>query len=151
MIARLRAIEQQQAQSKSTREKPDDPFSQSVLTLTSHAASLYQHLGLRPETKIPELQLLTETDWLVAAKEAKLDTEADIRKALAHLRSLAKQRLPLADALSKFIADNNGELPSGLSGLPQLPMNDSVVNCPQACGQDIPYLSTTDPTQFQLS
>jgi hypothetical protein len=39
-LERLRAIEQQQAQSKSTSQKPYDPFSQSVLTLTSHAGNI---------------------------------------------------------------------------------------------------------------
>jgi RNA polymerase sigma factor (sigma-70 family) len=64
-----------------------------------------------------ELQLLTENDWLSAAKEAKFDADADIRKALSNLRKLAKDRLPIDSALLSFTSANNGQLPTDLSQL----------------------------------
>ena len=58
--------------------------------MTARALQLNQRLEQMPDKKIPELQLLTENDWLSAAKEAKFEADADIRKALGNLRNLAK-------------------------------------------------------------
>ena len=81
------------------------------------AVELNQHLERMPDKKIPELQLLTENDWLSAAKEAKFDADADIRKARSNLRKLAKDRLPIDSALLSFTRANNGQLPSDLAQL----------------------------------
>src|SRR5204862_4048111 len=88
-----------------------------VLAMMARALDLHQHLEQMPDKKIPELQLLTENDWLSAAKEAKFDADTDIRKALSNLRKLAKDRLPIDSALSSFTRANNGQLPTDLSQL----------------------------------
>ena len=45
-----------------------------------------------PRQEDSELQLLTEKDWFDAIKNAKqLETDADYREALHHLRNSAKQ------------------------------------------------------------
>lgn len=45
-----------------------------------------------PELALPEMALLTDADWLLAAKTARLDSEADIRTAMAQIRQTAKSR-----------------------------------------------------------
>jgi len=94
-----------------------DPFTQSVLALAARAAELNQHLQQMPDKKIPELQLLDESDWLSVAKNADFDTDAGIRQALQKLRRLAKDKVPIGSALSAFADANNGQLPSDLSQL----------------------------------
>jgi hypothetical protein len=111
-VTRLRAI-----QLKSSNENANDPFTQSVLALASRAAELNQHLQQMPDKQIPELQLLDANDWLAAAKDAKFDTDADTRKALQKLRSVAKGKVPMGSALSAYVNANNGQLPTDLSQL----------------------------------
>ena len=123
-LARLRGREHPLAQSKSASHNLKDPFTQNVLALTDRATELNQHLERMPDKKIPELQLLTESDWLLAAKDAKFDAEVDVRKALSHLRSLAKSRLPMGGALNAFTRANNGQLPTDLSQLKPYYMSD---------------------------
>jgi len=53
----------------------------------------------------------------MAAKDAKFDTDAGIRKALQKLRSIAKGKLPIGSALYAFASANNGKLPGDLSQL----------------------------------
>lgn len=43
----------------------------------------------RPEQRIPEMQSLTEDDWLRAAKTADLEGEENVRAAMAEMRSVA--------------------------------------------------------------
>src|SRR6185436_9675355 len=69
------------------------------------------------EKKIPELKLLLDEDWLTAVRSAKLDTDENIRRALSHLRSLAKNRVPMGRSLNNFINANNRQLPTELSQL----------------------------------
>jgi len=135
-MARLRATEQQLAQLKTASPDINDPFTQSVLAMTARAVELNQHLEQMPDKKIPELQLLTENDWLSAAKEAKFDTDADVRKALRKLRSLAKNRTPMDQALGNFARANNGQLPTDISqlkpyfksALKDAPLDDAAVD-----------------------
>jgi hypothetical protein len=74
-------------------------------------------LQAMPEKSIPEIELLNETDWLVATKDAKFDSEAEIRRTLSDLRGLAKKEMPLAKSLHAFIEANGGKLPRTLSDL----------------------------------
>ncbi len=111
-VTRLRALEL-----KSANGSASDPFTQSVLALAARAVELNQHLQQMPDKKIPELQLLDASDWLTAAKSAKFDTDADIRKALRKLRNIAKDKVPIGSALSAFTRANNGRLPNDLSQL----------------------------------
>jgi hypothetical protein len=113
-VTRLRAMEQQLAQLKSTTASTNDPFTQSVLALTAKAAALNQQLERMPDKRIPELQFLAESDWLTATKDASFQTETDIRQALSKLRSLAKSRFGAlaTHALDKFIREHNGQLPA---------------------------------------
>jgi RNA polymerase sigma factor (sigma-70 family) len=131
-VTRLRALEQQTGQSKASATVSDDPFTQSVLALTQRAGELNGHLQRMPEKKIPELQLLTENDWLSVAKEVSLQSEADVRRALAELRNVAKHKFATyaLQAVDKFIAANNGQMPTDVSQLKpyfEVPVEDAML------------------------
>ena len=129
-VARLRKMQQQPTQSKPATADMNDPFTQSILALTARARELNRYLEQMPDKKIPELELLSENDWLRAAKEAKFDTDADVRKALSKLRDFAKDKLPIGSALYSFTRANNGQLPTDLSQLRpyfKLPVDDAIL------------------------
>jgi hypothetical protein len=85
-----------------------------------------------PETKIPEFQFLTPADWLDIAKDASLDTDADIRNAANMLGGLAKDEFAklMKAALNGFVEANKGELPTEISQLKpyfKVPVEDEVL------------------------
>jgi hypothetical protein len=130
-VTRLQSLERL-AQSKIMAPDTSDPFSQSVLALTARARELYQHLEQLPETKIPELQFLTEHQWLDAARDAELQSDAGVRKALSKLRSLAKQSFAprISSALDAYLAANQGQLPTELLQLQpyfKAPVDESIL------------------------
>ncbi len=131
-VTRLRAIEQQVGQLKASAASSNDPFTQSVLALTQRAGELNQLLQRMPDKKIPELQFLTESDWLTVAKDASLQSDTDVRQALSKLRNLGKEKFGIyaAHALDKFIAANNGQLPTDASQLKpffEVPVDDQAL------------------------
>ncbi len=79
---------------------------------------LRQKLDQTPAAKIPELQFLTDFDWLMAAKH-KLDTEDDYRLAFRDLRSSAIGNFvrTAAIALGKYVQAHNGQFPTDLAQL----------------------------------
>ena len=66
-----------------------------------------------PDKKIPELQFATDQDWLDATKNADLNTDEGVRKALRDLRRKAKgtSAKMIEEGLRKYIQANNGQLP----------------------------------------
>jgi hypothetical protein len=79
---------------------------------------LKERLEQTPGAKIPELQFLTEKDWLNAAK-GDLETEQNFRQALAGLRSAGENKFvsELQPALSRYMEANNGQFPTDLTQL----------------------------------
>ena len=122
-LARLRA-------EKSTAAP--DPFTLTVLAETARAARLNQQLALAPEKRIPELQYLTLADWLEATRDADLDSDAGVRKALSRLRRLAKSRLYPAwqQAFRAYLDKHDNQLPADLAQLKpyfETPVDDAVL------------------------
>lgn len=115
--AEIAQLRRQLAQSPGNAINTNDPFTASVLSLTTKAAELNQYLQRMPEKSIPELRFLSENDWLTAAKEAKFDNDSGIRMALSHLRGLAKTKMPMGGALSSYIFSHDGQLPTDVSQL----------------------------------
>jgi RNA polymerase sigma factor (sigma-70 family) len=131
-VNRLRAGEQQAGQANAAAPVGDDPFTQSVLAMTQRAGELNGYLQRMPEKRIPELQLLTENDWLSVAKDVSLQTEPEVRQALAELRNTAKHKFATyaLKAVDKFAAANNGQLPAEISQLKpyfDVPVEDSML------------------------
>lgn len=81
--------------------------------------TLHSIVAQHPEAAIPELGLLTETDWLQVARGAQFDTPEAVRQSLAALRSAAKQKFAeqLSAALRKYVAVTAGRLPLGVDAL----------------------------------
>src|SRR5258708_14074376 len=81
---------------------------------------LKEKLGQMPDQKIPELQFLTDQDWLDAVRPIRqLKTETDYGQALSALRSAAKGEFAgaLQNALRNYAQASNGQLPTDLSQL----------------------------------
>ncbi len=121
-VSRLRAETQKLAQTKvvtSAEAAGNDPFIQSVLSLAARAIELGQLVDQNPSKRIPEFQLLTENDWLEAAKKSSADSESDPQKILNELRFMAKQKFLHASqpALRSYIEAHQGQLPSDISEL----------------------------------
>ena len=134
-LARLRALAQQQSgmtQGKAASAGSEDSFTRSVLALSRRAGELNQHLQRMPDKKIPELAFLNESDWLSVAKDANLESEADVRQSLANLRNAAKGKFGnyASHALDKYLEANNQQLPADLPQLKpyfDVPVEDAVL------------------------
>jgi hypothetical protein len=89
-------------------------------SLVARAGQLRDRLEQAPQTKIPELQFLTERDWLNAVGSVKqLESEEDFRRALSSLRSRAKGVFGgmMQKALRQYVEANGGTLPTELGQL----------------------------------
>ena len=103
----------------------DDKTLTSVVAWKQRVDQLRARLDQVPESRIPELQLVTEEDWLNAAR-GKLETDIDYRKALSTLRGAGENKagLMLQKALKEYMKQNGDAVPSELSQLkPFLPPN----------------------------
>lgn len=76
---------------------------------------LKQRLEQSPGARIPELQFVTEQDWLSAAK-AKLETEADYHRALSAIRDAGENKVAsmLQEALAAYMKASNEQFPTDL-------------------------------------
>jgi hypothetical protein len=110
---------------ESGESNPEEtPFAKSVLDLAIKAGRLNAQILQHPEWDIPELQYLDEGEWIHFAKEADLDSEAGVSKALADLRKTAKSRFAdlAREALAGYAKANGGQAPSSINQLlPYLP------------------------------
>jgi RNA polymerase sigma factor (sigma-70 family) len=122
-VARLRDDAKELARLKSAGSSTSghDPAIEATLkTWAAWATRLKQGLNQMPDKRIPELQLLTEKDWLDAVKNAKqMETDEDMRVALNNLRNSAKQQFGemTRNALKKYADANSGQIPGDLSQL----------------------------------
>jgi hypothetical protein len=96
----------------------DDKTLTSVVSWKQRVDRLRERLGQTPESRIPELQLVTEEDWLNAAR-GKLETDIDYRRALSTLRGAGENKvgLMLQKALKNYLAQNANAFPTDLSQL----------------------------------
>ena len=96
----------------------NDSFESATRAWLTRVSQLKERLAQTPESQIPELQLLTEQDWLNAAR-GELNSEKDYRRALSALRGSAENQFSslLQPAISAFIKANKGQFPTELSAL----------------------------------
>ena len=92
---------------------------------------LKERLEQSPGAKIPELQFVTEKDWLQAA-QGELETDADFRRALSSLRSTAENKVAqmMKTALTRYLRNNSKQFPSDLAQLQPYfdsPLDDSIL------------------------
>ena len=109
----------------------DDPMQSAAKSLVERVRILQEKLDATPSAKIPELQLLSASDWADAAR-GNLDTENDFRKAFSTLRDWAVRNLlqSMSSALRKYKQTHNDEIPPDLSQLKpffQTPPSDGML------------------------
>jgi RNA polymerase sigma factor (sigma-70 family) len=95
---------------------------------TDRAVRLRDLLKTSSMWVVPEFRLLNEIDWLDVAKDAKLDTEADVRSAFLRVRSAANQRVAagVRAGLKAHAEARHGLLPTSVEEL--TPFFDSSVD-----------------------
>jgi RNA polymerase sigma factor (sigma-70 family) len=113
------------------KNEENDPTALAAKNLMSKINKLKQRLEDTPGAKIPELQFLTDKDWLNAAN-GKLDSEADYRRALASLRASGQSKVAgmLTKALNGFMQNNNKQMPTDLMQLEpyfDTPLDNSIL------------------------
>lgn len=135
-IARLR-----QETDAATRAARDTTASVEQLESATHAANsnplalessawlsrfhqLKQLFASRPDQRIPEMDLLADRDLLMCARDASFATDDGTRRALASVRTAAKQKFvrSLAKAVRDYKKANHDQLPADAAALaPFLP------------------------------
>jgi RNA polymerase sigma factor (sigma-70 family) len=108
-----------------------DPTAIAAKELVAKVNKLKERLEEMPNAKIPEMQFLTEKDWLSAAN-GNLNTDMDYRRALSKLRSIAQGEFvaQLKPALNQYMQANNGQFPTDLSQLQPYfaaPVDDAIL------------------------
>lgn len=95
------------------------PGDQAAKDLVARVARLKQQLEATPEANIPELQLLSDQDWLVISRDFDLESAGGVRKALSGLRGLGEQKFAdvVRDALNQFTQVNQGAFPTDVADL----------------------------------
>ena len=93
---------------------------------------LKQVVEQNADKTIPDLKLLSDQDWLNAAREAKFDTDQDVRHTLANLRHMAENAFAVAasGAVSKYMEANHHQFPTDLTQLQpyfDMPMDDAIL------------------------
>ncbi len=109
----------------------NDPTENAAKALMVKVNKLKQRLAETPDAKIPELQFVTEQDWLNAANN-KLDTDADYRRALASLRSAAESKVApmFQTALKAYLQSSGGQMPTDITQLQPYfdpPVDDAIL------------------------
>jgi len=109
----------------------NDPVGSAAKAWLAKVNRLKQRLEDTPGAKIPELQFLTEQDWLNVASK-KLETDADYRRALASLRSAGEHKFGemYQQAIQKYSQANNGQVLTDLAQLQPYftsPVDDAIL------------------------
>jgi RNA polymerase sigma factor (sigma-70 family) len=149
-VNRLREETRRLAQTKvvtSPEAASNEPFTQSVLSLAARALELGQLVQQHPEKQIPEIGLLTENDWLKAAKTLADDFSSDPLKLVSEMRNLAKSKFYPASqkALRAYIDANKGQLPADIMELKPYfnpPIDDAIL-------QRYKMANTGDASRFE--
>jgi len=128
LAAALQQLETEQAKIVNALASSDPAMESALDAWLQNVVRLKQRLQQMPNEQIPELQFLTAKDWLDATKEAKLDTDLDMRRALSQLRQSAKYHFApqLADALRRYLTGNDNRPPTDAMQL--APFFDSSVD-----------------------
>jgi hypothetical protein len=125
-VARLREGSRELARLKTagTPSAPtpavDNSFDAAAQNLALRAGQLRDRLENAPQMKIPEMQFLTEKDWLNAGGSVKeLENDDDYRRALGSLRSRAKGIFGgmMQKAVRQYVEANGGTLPTEMAEL----------------------------------
>lgn len=97
----------------------DSVVDSELKAISARVITLKSQLTQHPEQQIPEFRFLTVHDWMDAVAKHSLDSDDDIRSALAELRNSAKDDFagPLSTSLWKYTQANEGRLPTDIMQL----------------------------------
>lgn len=107
----------------------DTEFDGRIRAVLKRVAQAKQRFRDNPALAIPELSLLSDSDWFAVVQEQRAwGTEEDWRESLGHIRTQAKNRAtsPMQRALRDYVRENKGQLPTDVAQLApylQLPPN----------------------------
>jgi hypothetical protein len=109
----------------------NDSTDAAAKALVDKVNRLKLRLEQTPGAKIPELQFLTDQDWIRAAS-GNLDSDVDYRLALSALRSAGENKFAaeLQPALNQYMKANNVQFPTDLSQLQSYfpsPVDDAIL------------------------
>ncbi|MCW5556736.1 MAG: sigma-70 family RNA polymerase sigma factor [Verrucomicrobiae bacterium] len=131
-VARLRADARELARLKAAAGQ-SQPLDGTLKLLADRVSRLKNSLEQMPEKRIPELELLKDTDWLDAAKRDRdLSTDEGVRSTLGSLRNAGKRKFGnlIRDALKNYTDANDNQLPPNFEALKpffQEPIADSIL------------------------
>ena len=113
------------------RNEANDPTEQAAKALMAKLTKLKQRLEETPDAKIPELQFLTEQDWINAAN-GRLDNDASYRRALSALRKAGEGKFAtmLNRAVIEYMKNNGGQMPTDLAQVQPYfdsPVDDAIL------------------------
>jgi len=109
-VTRLKADLQELARLKASNT--NDPTLSEAVAWNNRVSQLKQYLEQSPAAQIPELQFVTERDWLAAAR-GKLSSETDYRRALSTLRRAGEGEVAnmINSALANYTKKTTGRCP----------------------------------------
>jgi RNA polymerase sigma factor (sigma-70 family) len=113
------------------QNEANDPIEIEAKTLMAKLTKLKQRLEETPDAKIPELQFLTDQDWINAAN-GRLDNDAAYRRALSTLRKAGEGKFAtmLNRAVIGYLKNNAGQMPTDLAQLQSYfdsPVDDAIL------------------------
>lgn len=94
------------------------PATQAALDWAARVTTLRDIFDQRPDEKIPQLQTLSDEDWLSVAKQ-KFDSEIEVQERLGLLRDRARKNVlgEILAALQRYKKENAGALPGQIDQL----------------------------------
>jgi hypothetical protein len=132
-VGRLRKDVQELMQSKTAVSAAGSDVIASKEKLWSERVNqLKQWLEVNPSEQIPELQYLTDSDWLNSIHPNTLETSDEYGRAMSSLRANAETRIMdrLMAAFLRFSQSHNGQLPTDLAQLTSYldsPLADAIL------------------------
>ncbi|MDQ6630940.1 MAG: hypothetical protein M3Y82_04180, partial [Verrucomicrobiota bacterium] len=116
-ITRLKNSSPEISQTKASDK--NDPTEVTLKAWLNRVKLLKQRFEEWPGKKTPELELLTEQDWLDETQKRTLETDNQCRDAMGQLRNRAKYKFGevVNEALEQFYKSNNRQLPTDLAQL----------------------------------
>jgi RNA polymerase sigma factor (sigma-70 family) len=123
-------------------QKQNDPAEAASEAWQTRINKLKQYLAQNPGANIPELQLMSSQDWLLATAITKqgytnntgvIETDDDYRRAMAQVRDFAESEFVgvyLQPALKQYENANNGQFPASVSDLQPYfsePVDDAIL------------------------
>ena len=102
----------------SRREEVASPGESTARDLVDRVSALKDQFEISPESWIPELALVTEEDWIVAAT-GNMDSEIGLRRAMSRIRGIAENRFGelAGSALKDYWESHDKQFPDDVEEL----------------------------------